>query len=316
MQMPAHERRRLRSEAQAHRSPTLVGCAIAVRKDYFHHIGGFDDAMNVWGGENIELAFRTWMCGGQVLTHPCSRVAHTFKPFAYSFDGDREKIVQKNLMRIAELWMDDWKDFFYASTWNWMFKRTSFNAQDLASLERRWALKRKLKCSGFDWYMRTVVPEIPTPPRDATFYGEVTNLKTEACLYEMDDGYIGITYMCFFHRVLPENLFSIDTRQRLVHRGRCAKVELSTYLVRLEQCTPDVETWTWKVERIREVAGVIKAVTAMENGEQQELCLTQVTNINKVHYKEQMPQLLPCDGKFQHWRFQYMFMFDHKFPLG
>ena len=66
MQMPAHERRRLRSEAQAHRSPTLVGCAIAVRKDYFHHIGGFDDAMNVWGGENIELAFRTWMCGGQV----------------------------------------------------------------------------------------------------------------------------------------------------------------------------------------------------------------------------------------------------------
>ena len=66
MQMPTHEKRRLKSEADAHRSPTLVGCAIAVRKDYFHHIGGFDDAMNVWGGENIELAFRTWMCGGQV----------------------------------------------------------------------------------------------------------------------------------------------------------------------------------------------------------------------------------------------------------
>ena len=64
--MPAHERRRLKNEAQAHRSPTLVGCAIAVRKDYFHHIGSFDDGMNVWGGENIELAFRTWMCGGQV----------------------------------------------------------------------------------------------------------------------------------------------------------------------------------------------------------------------------------------------------------
>ena len=43
-----------------------------------------------------------------------------------------------------------------------------------------------------------------------------------------------------------------------------------------------------------------------------------MTNINTVHYKEQMPQALPCDAgaEFQKWRFQYMFMFDHKFPLG
>ncbi|KAK2190691.1 hypothetical protein NP493_73g00022 [Ridgeia piscesae] len=318
MQMPTHEKRRLKSEADAHRSPTLVGCAIAVRKDYFHHIGGFDDAMNVWGGENIELAFRTWMCGGQVLTHPCSRVAHTFKPFAYSFDGDREKIVQKNLMRIAELWMDEWKDFFYASTWNWPSKRTSFDARDMASLERRRALKRKLKCAGFDWYMRTIVPEIPTPPRDATFYGEVTNLKTEACLYEMDDGFVGITYMCFFHRVVPENLFSIDTRHRLVHRGRCVKVDMSNFLLRFADCATEVDGYTWTVDKTREVEGSIKVTTKTDKGDTQEFCITQVTNINTVHYKEQMPQALPCDAgaEFQKWRFQYMFMFDHKFPLG
>ena len=39
-------------------TPTLVGCAIAVEKNYFNHIGRFDDGMKVWGGENIELAFR------------------------------------------------------------------------------------------------------------------------------------------------------------------------------------------------------------------------------------------------------------------
>ena len=52
---------------QAHRTATIVGCAIAVQKAYFFRIGTFDSGMNVWGGENIELAFRTWMCGGQVI---------------------------------------------------------------------------------------------------------------------------------------------------------------------------------------------------------------------------------------------------------
>jgi len=60
-------------------SPTLVGCAIAVDRDYFAKIGAFDEGMRIWGGENIELGFRTWMCGGQVKTVTCSRVGHVFK---------------------------------------------------------------------------------------------------------------------------------------------------------------------------------------------------------------------------------------------
>jgi len=68
MEMPEHEKRRLnyQHEYVAHRTPTLVGCALAVRKDYFLSIGGFDDDMEIWGAENIELAYRVWMCGGQV----------------------------------------------------------------------------------------------------------------------------------------------------------------------------------------------------------------------------------------------------------
>jgi len=68
MEMPEHEKRRVKYEHEyvAHRTPTLVGCALAVRKDYFFSIGGFDDDMAIWGAENIELAFRVWMCGGQV----------------------------------------------------------------------------------------------------------------------------------------------------------------------------------------------------------------------------------------------------------
>ena len=41
----------------------------------------------------------------------------------------------------------------------------------------------------------------------------------------------------------------------------------------------------------------------------------QVTNINKAHHREQMPQLGDCDPKneFVHWRWQYKFNFKYDF---
>ena len=48
---------------------------------------------------------------------PCSRVGHVFRPrFPYSFpnrkgrDGD---VVSRNLMRVADVWMDDYSKHFY-----------------------------------------------------------------------------------------------------------------------------------------------------------------------------------------------------------
>ena len=44
---------------------------------------------------------------------------------------------------------------------------------------------------GFEWYMKNIVPEIPTPPMNAVYYGEVFNLKSELCLYVTPKAYIG-----------------------------------------------------------------------------------------------------------------------------
>ena len=36
----------------------MFGAAFAVDRKYFLELGGYDEGMDVWGGENLELSWR------------------------------------------------------------------------------------------------------------------------------------------------------------------------------------------------------------------------------------------------------------------
>lgn len=55
------ERERIRThydKASPVRTPTMVGSAFSIDKEFFFEIGAYDEGMNVWGGENMEISLR------------------------------------------------------------------------------------------------------------------------------------------------------------------------------------------------------------------------------------------------------------------
>ena len=287
-----------------------MGCIIAVERDYFFDIGGFDTGLQIWGGENIELAFRVWQCGGLVETIPCSRVGHVFKQF-YGRFGKKEFILQKNSMRVAEVWMDGMKKYFYGCSRIYEFNRVGFTKEEKKSLEERRNIRKRLKCKNFEWYMHNIIPRMEIPPMEAVWYGEVMNMDTHACFEMKDDYYIGITYQCFVHRIMPQNFFHITKDGLLKFKDKCVRVIYPNLLLGVMECPEkNYERFSvWTVEPRGHNYGRLKVSYKHSNGKVDTWCVLQVTNVLTPHKKEQMPQARECekDERFSNWEFTHRF---------
>ncbi|XP_035771360.1 polypeptide N-acetylgalactosaminyltransferase 11 [Neolamprologus brichardi] len=137
------------------RSPTMAGGLFAMNRKYFNELGQYDAGMDIWGGENLEISFRIWMCGGQLFIIPCSRVGHIFrKRRPYGSPGGHDTMAH-NSLRLAHVWMDGYKE-------QYLSLRPELRNRSYGDIGERMALRKRLQCHSFNWYLDTVYPEMQT----------------------------------------------------------------------------------------------------------------------------------------------------------
>ncbi|XP_033762896.1 polypeptide N-acetylgalactosaminyltransferase 1-like [Pecten maximus] len=175
--IPEREKKRRTSPTDPYRSPTMAGGIFAISKAYFEHIGLYDAGMEIWGAENVEMSIRLWTCGGSIELHPCSHVAHVFRyKSPYSWGRDPQVILKKNTLRVAEVWLDEHRFHFY--------EEMQYRLGNFGDVSERKALRQRLQCKPFSWYIQNVYPEAKIP--EAVLYsGEIRNVAYDRCMDTM-----------------------------------------------------------------------------------------------------------------------------------
>ena len=147
----------------------MAGGLFAIDRAFFEKLGGYDPGFDIWGGENLELSFKTWMCGGTLEIIPCSHVGHIFRKRSPYKWRSGVNVLKRNSIRLAEVWLDDHKKYYY--------DRIGNDLGNYGDISQRKKLRQDLQCKTFKWYLDTIYPELFIPG-EAIGSGEVRNMWT------------------------------------------------------------------------------------------------------------------------------------------
>lgn len=225
--IPPHVNEKRQNEADPIVSPSMAGGLFAVSRSYFFEIGTYDEEMMIWGTENMEISLRIWMCGGSLYIAPCSKVGHIFRGgggSVWSFPEGADKTLTKNAIRLIEVWIDpEYKHIYYD-------KRPWAKSRNYGDISERLALKEKLGCKSFKWYLDNVVPEVVLPGDNLVAKSPIKNVGSGLCMDSLGSrefGAMGL-HPCT-KQSLNQNIGLTDIHELQFDSDLCLDVSSSDY---------------------------------------------------------------------------------------
>ncbi|KAG7464091.1 hypothetical protein MATL_G00183590 [Megalops atlanticus] len=270
------------------RCPVMAGGLFSIDRKYFYELGTYDPGLEVWGGENMEISFKIWMCGGEIEIIPCSRVGHIFRSEnPYKFPKDRQRTVERNLARVAEVWLDEYKDLFYGHGYHHLLAK---GAVDIGNLTEQIRLREKLGCKSFRWYLENVYPDMNAPLIRAE--GLIFNLGTRKCL-TLEKGVISFD-VCDLNK--QSQHFNHTWMRNLQQRGSCIGIQGPREGVAIQPCDKASPRLRWLHKSLILSSSLVEHFIAEHLAQRK--CLAADPYGKGLHLNE-------CDSasQFQKWHF-------------
>ncbi|XP_071524231.1 N-acetylgalactosaminyltransferase 7 isoform X4 [Panulirus ornatus] len=287
--LPIEIERSRTHKSEPYKSPTHAGGLFAINRDYFLSLGAYDPGLLVWGGENFELSFKIWQCGGSIEWVPCSRVGHVYRGFMpYNFGKLAEKkkgpLITINYKRVIETWFDDkYKEYFYT-------REPLARYLDMGDISEQIELKNRLGCKNFQWFMDTVAydmlrkyPELPPN----LYWGELRNAATSQCLDTMGHAAPSLMGVAHCHGFGNNQLIRLNGEGQLGVGERC--IDADGQGIKLIFCHLGSVDGPWQYDEQNHV-----------------MLHKRMGKCAALHPQNNQLTLLPCDpvNNYQKWTFK------------
>ncbi|KAB1279254.1 Polypeptide N-acetylgalactosaminyltransferase 3 [Camelus dromedarius] len=179
---------------------------------------------------------QVWQCGGQLEIMPCSVVGHVFRSKSPHTFPKGTQVIARNQVRLAEVWMDEYKEIFYRRNTDAakIVKQKSFG-----DLSKRFEIKQRLQCKNFTWYLNNIYPEVYVPDLNPVISGYIKSFGQPLCLDVGENNQGGkplILYTC--HGLGGNQYFEYSVQHEIRHniqKELC--VHAAQGVVQLKPCT-------------------------------------------------------------------------------
>lgn len=194
-------------------------------------------------------------------------------------------MLKKNTVRLAEVWLDDYKKFYYL--------QSGFDKGDYGDISERIQLRKELNCKSFQWYIENIYPELEIPDNIAEGY--VKNNVSNYCLdFPFVTGNAKTKLLIYSCHYLGGNQFLEYRKSNQIQRNdRCLEYTPADELVFTFCNTQISQVWTYNVS----TSQLYHAATSK--------CISYKLN---AFLRPEAPIMETCDpnNEKQRWNFEYL----------